>query len=337
MNDCCTVAKTEFIRTINGASGFTMLVDGLLNPGDSTFFPWLSGVAPNWERYRFNELVFTYKSTSSDSIGGSNPQIGTVNMVFNGDSEDVAPPTYQVFKNYAGNRSCRVSDHMVFPIRGASNNQNGWLYVAGQPQIDDLSDYYLGRLNLAVTGAQTTGIIGELYVSYSVTFAKSKLTTGIGAQLAFFEQATTESRLAADGNYTCSNVTYQKTNAGITFNPTTDVFTMPPGSDNAYLVQVNISGAAGTAGTWAQPTITLTNGTTYAALPQNTQLATTWFNPPTAVTGTACLSGFAAFAFKATDPALPVTFTITSAGVPLTGVINSRVTISEVNPFISLP
>lgn len=338
MNDTCTIAKTEFIRVLNGASAFTMLVDGLLNPGDSSFFPWLSGVAPNWERYRFNELIFSYKSTSSDSIGGSNPQIGTINFVFNGDSEDTAPPTYQVFKNYAGNRSAKLSEHMIFPIRGASSNQDGWLFVAPQPQIDDLSDYYLGRLNIAVQGAQTTGVIGELYVSYSVTFAKSKLSTGIGAQLGYFVQATTETRAAESADYTNSSVVYTGTNMGVTYNSTTKVYTFPSGSDNAYWAVLQFNGATGTSNQFPNTlALVTTNITMYNGIGSSTSLVDNLRAPTNATIGTNAQHQMITFTFKVTDPGLPATLKIVGGAViPITGACTARLTIGEINPFMAL-
>ena len=64
------VKHRELIACINATQGFSSLLLPL-NPGLDTTFPWLATIAKNFKQYKWNGLVFEYKSTSSDAIAST--------------------------------------------------------------------------------------------------------------------------------------------------------------------------------------------------------------------------------------------------------------------------
>lgn len=63
------VKKREFVTNIVPVDPFTP-TKVECNPGISDMFPWLSGVAPNFEKYKIHRLSFVYETAQSTFIPG---------------------------------------------------------------------------------------------------------------------------------------------------------------------------------------------------------------------------------------------------------------------------
>lgn len=61
---------------VTGAAGTFNYSTWQLNPGQKSLFPWLAGIASNFESYKFHGLVFEYKSMSADALNSTNTALG---------------------------------------------------------------------------------------------------------------------------------------------------------------------------------------------------------------------------------------------------------------------
>lgn len=148
-----------------------------INPGDSSTFPWLSRLAPCYEEYEINGLIFEYKTTSA-MYNGVTQALGTVTMMTDYDPTDPAPGSLVVMQNAAyscSTVSCNNLDHGV--ECEPSERSIRVLYVSpGQPDPDQVRFTDLANFFLAVSGVNGTNVnLGQLWVSYDITFYKKQL------------------------------------------------------------------------------------------------------------------------------------------------------------------
>ena len=72
------VRHREFIGTVTSTTNFAVWRTLSLNPGNKETFPWLSGIAKNFQEYKFKGLVFHYIPTSGNAVSGTSPALGSV-------------------------------------------------------------------------------------------------------------------------------------------------------------------------------------------------------------------------------------------------------------------
>jgi len=179
-------AWTEFVNPITYSSSNFSLQNYLLNPGNSTLFPFLSTIATNFENFEFHGLIMHYDSTSSVAFSGNSPAVGQVTMATDYDVIDA---------NYAGIREMEVTlfatteppfddqYHAIECKRGKNVMSN--MYVQPYSQVaqfpDDPRFSCLGNFQLATSGIPYPGsgapVIGNLYVTYDVTLMKPQIAT----------------------------------------------------------------------------------------------------------------------------------------------------------------
>lgn len=172
------IQRKEFISNISSTTAFN-IQKFTLNPGTNQLFPWLSQVAVNYEQYKFNDVGFVYRSTSSESTNTTNTALGTILFVANTDPIDVAFTSKFEMANYYGCKTSKLSDDMAYAI---PINSDRMLYVRTgiQPNSTDLRLYDLASLYIATDGAQGANTVGELYVVYDIELYYPKLSSGLG-------------------------------------------------------------------------------------------------------------------------------------------------------------
>lgn len=149
-----------------------------INPGISGTFPWLSGVVgSNFQQYRINGMVFEYRSMSADALNSTNTALGTVVMATDYDSKDAPFGSKQQMENTEFGVSCKPSSCMIHGIECArSQTSVSELYVRAVPVPSgaDIRLYDMGTFYIATAGFQAASVnIGELWVSYDITFFKA--------------------------------------------------------------------------------------------------------------------------------------------------------------------
>lgn len=187
-----TVSKAEFISNIyapSAAGAFQNLVLPL-NPGLPQTFPWLSLVAPQFEEYEFEQLIFYYRPMVSD-FNSSTGQVGEIVMCTQYNPSEPQFSDISRAKNYMGAMSAKTSIAMNQGVECDPRKNSGapGKYVRLGPLTgtnNDLKQYDQGNLNVMVSGtppAYNDQILGELWVTYTVTLRKPKLPDTSGAAI----------------------------------------------------------------------------------------------------------------------------------------------------------
>lgn len=183
------VAHREYILDVQGGSGFNNFA-ALVNPANPTLFPFLSQFACNFDEYKFNQLIFHYRPVTSD-LNVNNAQLGSVIMVadYNAGTQEQFTTKMNMMQ-YDGAVSAKISEPITFGIEcdNTKNAGSSTLFVppAGYtPAGEDPKTYQLALFQLAVNQSATTGMIGELWVEYSITLRKPKFCTAVGLNTSF--------------------------------------------------------------------------------------------------------------------------------------------------------
>lgn len=181
-----TITNREFIGDIYGPASNVSFqtTEYALNPGVSKLFGWLSQVAVNFEEYAIKQLIVTYKSTVADFASASG-QVGQVIMATHYNPTADPFSSKEEMMLYEGGMSCKTTEHMQHGIEcdpsKLAGNEYKFIRVGNLPPAEDLKEYDLGRLCMAITGTPATyanQIIGELWVSYTVVLRKPKIASG---------------------------------------------------------------------------------------------------------------------------------------------------------------
>jgi hypothetical protein len=155
------VVHKEYVAEVDGSSAFTP-ISYRINPANPILFPWLSRIAPNFERYKFKTLVFCVKTQTSTTTPGS------IMLAIDYDPVDPLPATKTALMQYEGAIRGAAWDN-VSTIADKKEIDKELLTAEFEPASDAdarLSD--MGQLILATAGQTGTDVISELWVEYEV-------------------------------------------------------------------------------------------------------------------------------------------------------------------------
>lgn len=208
-----------------------------INPGISAIFPWLSGIAQQYQEYSFKGLVFHFVSTSGDSVGSTTTTLPTVMM---STQYKANSPTFTdkiSMLNASFSNDAKASEDFCHPVEcDPRENPFQIQYVRGAtpPTGDDLMMYDLGKFTIATTGSQAANItIGELWVTYEVEL-KKPIASAISNS--YIESAfISRSGVALAGYCGTANATGMPIfdNIGLTF-PTANSIAFPTGITGSF-------------------------------------------------------------------------------------------------------
>lgn len=183
------VSFKEFIADVVSSVNFASSTFPL-NPGMSQTFPWLSGIAEQFEEWEPRGIVLEYRTTSSDTLLAANPALGSVIICTQYNSLNPDFITKQQMENYEGAISCKPSVSMLHQVetkRSQSVMDEMYVRTGPVPAGGDIRLYDLGKTQIATVGSQQAGnIIGELWISYEFRFRKPKMPTDPIVQAAHF-------------------------------------------------------------------------------------------------------------------------------------------------------
>jgi len=169
--DGVTITHEEYVSSFKtaGDSNWRIQQAGVINPTNSSLFPWLSNIAPNYEFYKFTKLIFAYEP------GISTATSGTTQFVFDYDAVDKPPGTKAEMLQKTGFRMSPVwaSNGVVFNPKAANRVRKYKVRTAGD-QSDPNIDYDSAYLYISCDGTPANTIIGDLFVSYSVHLSISQ-------------------------------------------------------------------------------------------------------------------------------------------------------------------
>lgn len=264
------ISHREYIGDINATTAFTRQ-DFVINPGLAETFPWLSDVAPSFESYELQGMLFEFKSLASDSVlsSATSSALGAVIMSTQYDVLDVPFTNKSQMENYQYSSSSKPSRSFIHPIEcKRSNSVFTKLFVrnAGVSPGADLRLYDFGRFSIATVGMQSaTGVVGELWVTYQFRLITAKLSPEIAGIVDHFHL--TAATITNATPWSITPTLDPSSTLGGTIDPTTFLkYTFPPAAQyGAYLMIYQVTGAS-TAVT--SPTFTV--GTSYNLFKNNT-------------------------------------------------------------------
>lgn len=181
------VRHKEYLGEVLGSQGFRVNQSFELNPGVSTTFPWLSGVAAHFQEYRIRGLVYHYVPTSGSAISGTDPALGSVMLQTSYRSNDSVPTSkVEMLNEYCSNESV-PSEPFAHPVEcDPRENPFNVQYVrtGAVPSGDSVLLYDLGTTHVAVSGqAATDKVVGDLWVTYEIELKKPILESNVTSKV----------------------------------------------------------------------------------------------------------------------------------------------------------
>ncbi|AXH74444.1 MAG: viral coat protein [Circoviridae sp.] len=326
------MTRTEFVGNVTVSTGAGQTITPFkitpyqINPGLAGTFPWLSQIASNFELYDWEGLMFMYRPTSGE-FGASavSNALGKVVMATKYGVTQFNPFTSTVeAQNYDYANSTKPSMSMVHGVETKNSQQvGGDMLVIRDDAVTNNANivlYDLGRLYLMTEGiplaANSTAIIGELWVTYKVRLSRAKLWASIGEAGSYsrvqwtrtptqFVSAITGSRSSGDFVATVQNDNAETGTCIVTNSSPTFLYT-------TFMVQIwGVQTDAGSSAVYFRaPTVfpsyincSLINGVTQSAsYPDN------WRGPNVAVLPSTIFSHSTTIWLRVTDPNLPFRF-----------------------------
>lgn len=184
--DFITITHREYLGDLISSStpGAFKLTTFGINPANNTTFPWMSAVAqPNFQQYKFDQLVFEFRSFSADALNSTNTALGAVFSCINYDVSDEPPSSRYQVENTDWSRSAKPSESFLIPVEcdpKQTGLNGGLLYIVNGnnvPTGNDPKTFYLGRLSIGSLGVQGASVnLGSIFVSYRCRLYKPIMT-----------------------------------------------------------------------------------------------------------------------------------------------------------------
>lgn len=232
-DDSVVIAHREYlgdITTSDTVGGFKINSYGI-NPSMNNSFPWLSNIAaPNYQQYKFEGLVFEFRSFSADALNSTNTALGSVFACINYDYTDADLSSRYEVENTDWASSCKPSENMIIPVecKPRQTSMNGLLYVLNGSSIPPGADpktFFLGKLWFGTTGFQGTNVnIGSLYVTYKVRLYKPLMTKPLSNGLLYIGSRSNCDNTNRLGTANTVTTLPRTDNIGVTF--TNNTFTL---------------------------------------------------------------------------------------------------------------
>lgn len=246
-SDSTTITHREYITDILSGTGTptTFNIQSFsLNPGQPGTYPWLAQIAANYEEYDIQGMLFSFNSTSGNSVASTNTTLGTVIMATEYDPTKPAFANKQAMENYHFSTSCKPSENMLHAIECKKTlSPVKQLYIrVGNNTGTDLRWTDFGNFYIATVGCPGAGtVLGELWATYKIKLIKPRLptTVGLGGQIASGHAYRTGATTAAPLG---TSTTLSSGTLALTFSNTTVSWIATPNMN--YLISVYI--AAGT-------------------------------------------------------------------------------------------
>jgi hypothetical protein len=174
------------------SGGFIINTFGI-NPGNVNMFPWLSGIALQFQKYRFKQLMLEYVPLVSESTSTTANTLLSMGSVVMAVEYDAAAPFYTAkaeMENSEGCVSSKPSTGSTMGIECAPQyNPLSTLYVSSNTGITssgivggDVRLQNLGTFGIASFGVPTASSVpvdlGELWVSYRCCLNAPILSNG---------------------------------------------------------------------------------------------------------------------------------------------------------------
>lgn len=181
------VEHREFLGNVNGTVGYNV-AQFPVNPGISLTFPWLSGLASQWEQYRFIHVQFEYITRSPTT------QPGSVLMAPDYDAADGPPATESAMAQYQDVIEDAPWKNSICFLSTRDQAPGTFKYVRDSiVPLTDIKTYDLANFFIATVGTDSN-TWGKLWVKYDVELRiPAGPSRGLGVTaLSYFTNAATQ-------------------------------------------------------------------------------------------------------------------------------------------------
>lgn len=158
-----TLSHREYIGEVKGSVDYAVTTH-TINAGRADVFPWLAGIALNFEMYKFRALSFSLK-TQSPSIA-----TGTMCLAMDFDPTDAPPADKVSVMQYQGVvRGPPWADcNYTCPNSGLTRLAKYYVAAAPAGETADVRLQDLGNLQVVTQGQSGDSVIAELWCEYTV-------------------------------------------------------------------------------------------------------------------------------------------------------------------------
>ena len=176
------IREREFLGNVSsgllsGASTVFTNATYNINPSDPLTFPWLSNLSPLFDQWEPHGMVFEYVSTSSE-FNGASQALGAVIMATEYDPYDPAYSSKQQMENSDYACSTKPSLGLLHGLECDPKERPVPLLYTATTNGAPATSTSLGRFQIATQGCSAAGVtLGELWISYDITFYKKQLNT----------------------------------------------------------------------------------------------------------------------------------------------------------------
>lgn len=253
------IQHREYIQDIitsSVAGAFTSNIF-YIQPALTGSFPWLQAIAEQFEEYQVNGMIFEFKSNSSDALNSVNTALGTVIMATQYNVLSSNFVNKQQMEQYEFSCSGKPSINLLHPVECARGESPVYTLQTrvGPVSTGDQRLYDFGKFTIATNGMQGTSVnIGELWVSYDITFLKPRLSGA--SDVADHYQLGTGITTSA---YFGSSIPSASSTSDLGSTLTNTTITIPSSYTGSLLVSYNVYGSTGTV---ASATLTPSAGAT---------------------------------------------------------------------------
>lgn len=176
-NKSMRISHRELISDISGSIAF-LSNKYVINPGSAQTFPWLSGLASQFQSYKIHGLAFEFVSTSADALNSVNTALGSLIMAtqYNVSLPDFTSKAQMAQYEFScTTRPSRSLIHMVECDPKLQVMDHLFTRDGAIPSGQDYQFYDWGNFYLATVGMQAAAVIGELWVTYDIEFFKPRI------------------------------------------------------------------------------------------------------------------------------------------------------------------
>ena len=180
--DGTRVRHREYVRDL--VAGTDVLPNDFtlrINPTNNLLFPWLTGIARQFEQYQILGMVFEFVSTAGTAVATNQANMGDVNIAtqYNANAPAFGVDKSRLLNHFFSTSGATYEDQM-HPIE-CNPDETPALprYVSidfdifTTQQDERLNDW--GITNFLLTAAQSNYNVGQLWVTYDIVFFKQRV------------------------------------------------------------------------------------------------------------------------------------------------------------------
>lgn len=313
-----TVRHREFVTEVVGSSVYTVQKRLPINPGISTTFPWLSGIASQYSEYRVKGMVYHFVPTSGTAVGSTSTALGSVMLQTSYRANEAAPAGKVELLNEYWSSEAMPCEEFCHPIEcDPKENPFNVQYIrtADVPSTDNILLYDLGTTTVATSGQQAVGtVLGDLWISYEIELRKPKLTDATGESTFVYKANST----LANGSLFGSALSVANNTYPVVLTPASSTLTIGAGLSGTHILIMEMVSSA----------------TTYTPVPPTSTTNCTVTTLNCGSGAGVCQNLTMAYVFKVTDPTIAAAFTLGGGGGYSTAGGTESIRISPCNPLL---